>query len=249
VPIPYDSIASEYDRTRGGLIRGGAFARVIAPLLPDGDGPIVDVGCATGAVAAPLRDLSGRPVIGLDLSPAMLTLARTRAPVCRADAHALPIGDACVDAAVLSWILHLVDDPADVMVDVARVLRPGGRVFVFEGRAEGDESPLRDVYARVEQALGRNDAATRARVAVDAAVAAGLAPCTEALSEDQPWEQSPAELARSLRDRLAGFLVDVDDATFDRHVQPAIDELMAMPDPERSRPRHGRHRCHVFERC
>ena len=75
--------------------------------------------------------------VGLDLNRAMLRRALPRtgqvdfAPV-QGDAQHLPFADASFDMAVLHLILAVVPEPTDCFAEVARILRPGGQVIVFD---------------------------------------------------------------------------------------------------------------------
>ena len=88
--ISFDKVAAIYDATRGGLERGIRFAAAIEPYC--GSGPVFEIGVGTGAIARPLRDRLGRPVLGADLSGEMLQHARTRlgATVVRSDVALAP---------------------------------------------------------------------------------------------------------------------------------------------------------------
>jgi phosphatidylethanolamine/phosphatidyl-N-methylethanolamine N-methyltransferase len=95
---------------------------------------VIVVGCGTGADLPLLpRDVS---VLATDLSPAMLRRASRRArpgiEVRRMDGHALALPDASFDAAILHMVLEVIPDPARCLAEVARVLRPGGRLAVFD---------------------------------------------------------------------------------------------------------------------
>lgn len=75
----------------------------------------------------------------LDLTPAMLARARRRARragsrpgLYVADAMRLPFRDACFDAAALHLILAVVPDPRPALAEAARVVKPGGRIAVFD---------------------------------------------------------------------------------------------------------------------
>jgi ubiquinone/menaquinone biosynthesis C-methylase UbiE len=103
---------------------------------------VLDVGCGTGgavrALAATAPGL-GR-IVGLDLSETMVAEARARTPQSDAaaapvefvpgDAHAMPFPDASFDAAYSLRVFEIIGDPRRVLSEMARVLRPGGRLFV-----------------------------------------------------------------------------------------------------------------------
>lgn len=104
-------------------------------LLALGPGERVLVnGCGTGA------DLPLLPadvdVLATDLTPAMLEQARARArpgiELRVMDGMALDLPDGSFDAAILHMVLEVVPEPARFLAETARVLRPGGRIAVFD---------------------------------------------------------------------------------------------------------------------
>ncbi|MEU8033746.1 methyltransferase domain-containing protein [Streptomyces sp. NPDC049099] len=125
--IDYDDEARNYDASRGGEPRALAAAGAVELLLPQGPCSILDIACGTGIVTRRLLS-SERVVVGVDRSPGMLSLAGKRVPggVVRGDAMRLPIASNGVDAVVIVWLLHLLPDPASVLAEASRVLRPGG---------------------------------------------------------------------------------------------------------------------------
>lgn len=104
---------------------------MLAHLLGAGRGRCLDVCCGTGAHAPALAGLGFTPV-GVDLSRGQLRHARATLPVAAADAAALPVAGAAVDAAVCVLASTDVPDYGAVLGEVARALRPGGR-FVHLG--------------------------------------------------------------------------------------------------------------------
>ncbi|MES4904811.1 MULTISPECIES: methyltransferase domain-containing protein [unclassified Streptomyces] len=100
----------------------------------------LDLGCGPGTDLAALAEAvapSGT-VIGVDTDPAMVDRARERTAdlpavdVRLGDAHALPLADASVDRARTDRTLQHVTDPAQVLAEARRVLRPGGRLVMAE---------------------------------------------------------------------------------------------------------------------
>ncbi|MEV6305423.1 class I SAM-dependent methyltransferase [Actinoplanes sp. NPDC051861] len=130
----YDEIADWYEfefLPRGSSGDPLGIRSALATLLGPGSGRCLEIGCGTGVHAAQIRDLGWMP-LGLDLSAGMLHHARDRLPAALADATRLPVADASVDAVVT--VMAHTDMPGypDVLHEVARVLRPGGR-FVHIG--------------------------------------------------------------------------------------------------------------------
>jgi arsenite methyltransferase len=105
--------------------------------IPPG-GIALDVGCGPGSVTASLAQAAGPDglALGLDISEPMLARA-VRAEAgpqigfLRADAQRLPLRDETVDAVVSIAVLQLVPDPVVALAEMARVLRPGGRLAVM----------------------------------------------------------------------------------------------------------------------
>jgi demethylmenaquinone methyltransferase / 2-methoxy-6-polyprenyl-1,4-benzoquinol methylase len=101
---------------------------------------VLDVATGTAAVAIELARY-GCSVVGLDQSPEMLAEGRVR--VARAGlagriellegrAEALPFEDGSFDALTFTYLLRYVDDPAATLVELARVVRPGGTIASLE---------------------------------------------------------------------------------------------------------------------
>jgi SAM-dependent methyltransferase len=93
---------------------------------------LLDAGCGAGLLAL-LASLRGARVAALDASAALLTIARERLPgadVREGDLEALPFADAGFDAVTAVNSLFYAADMAAAMRELARVVRPGGRVVV-----------------------------------------------------------------------------------------------------------------------
>jgi demethylmenaquinone methyltransferase/2-methoxy-6-polyprenyl-1,4-benzoquinol methylase len=102
---------------------------------------VLDVATGTGAVAAELAARHGCRVTGVDQSPARLAAAAAalaerglagRVALVRGEAEALPFADGSFDALTVTYLLRYVADPAATLAELARVLRPGGRLASLE---------------------------------------------------------------------------------------------------------------------
>jgi demethylmenaquinone methyltransferase / 2-methoxy-6-polyprenyl-1,4-benzoquinol methylase len=103
---------------------------------------ILDVATGTGLVAAELVRRYGCSVVGLDQSDEMLARARrrlerephlgARVELVRGEAEHLPFADGEFDGLTTAYLLRYVDDPAGTIRELARVVRPGGRIASME---------------------------------------------------------------------------------------------------------------------
>jgi SAM-dependent methyltransferase len=126
--------------------------------IPSG-GVALDVGSGPGNVTASLARAAGPDglALGVDISEPMLERAvRNEAGpqigFIKADAQRLPLRDNTVDAVVSTAVLQLVPNPTEALVEIARVLRPGGRLAVMVptvGRAARFWQMLPNVGAHV----------------------------------------------------------------------------------------------------
>jgi SAM-dependent methyltransferase len=157
-----------YDYATGPDAREVAF-KAVAENRPE---CVLEVGCGPGELAARVRAELGAEVVALDTSERMVELARARGLDARVgDVQALPFGEDEFDCAIAAWMLYHVPDVPRALGELARVLRPGGRLvavtnhldhllelrelvgaspqaFTFSG--ENGETLLRERFARVD---------------------------------------------------------------------------------------------------
>ena len=128
--------AGQWDRLREEAYGRFFTQTALLGLLP-GEWVVADLGCGTGHAAAALSPHVAR-VVGVDQSAAMLKAARKRTAglsnveLRQGRLEALPLDDGGCDGALLLLALTYVTDPAAVMSEMARVLRPGGRAVVVD---------------------------------------------------------------------------------------------------------------------
>ena len=171
---------------------------------------LLEVGCGTGALAARCTAELGCEVVALDASAEMVRATRARGiDAVIGDVQELPFPDGAFDCAVAAWMLYHVPDLDRGVAELARVLRPGGRlVAITNGReslaelydltggarrdssfsSENGADVLRRHFARVE----RHDVEVRAVFADRAAAAAYL----ETLERGDLAARLPADMGR-----------------------------------------------------
>lgn len=127
---------------------------------------VLNLGTGVGAMAECLAArFPGIEIVGLDLRESQLAVARRRHPVAeyvQGDARAMPFGDATFDRVHASWLLEHVVNPASVLAEVRRVLKPGGYCHFVEvdNATFVTEPPIAEVIAvmnamnRAQQAAG-----------------------------------------------------------------------------------------------
>ena len=132
----YERMAPGYDRQLG-IVERLFFGDGRAWVCSRARGDVLEIAIGTG------RNLPFYPpavrLTGIDLSPAMLELARTRAAALErtvdlrvADATHLPFEDASFETVITTLALCTIPDPAGAVVEAHRVLRPGGRLVLLD---------------------------------------------------------------------------------------------------------------------
>lgn len=131
--------ATAYDRITGWLL-GGFYDGVAADVgvIASSGASVLDVGCGPGHLTRRLEAL-GLDATGIDLDPAMIERAAARGPrdgatgrYLAADVAALPFEDGTFDVVVSTLSMHHWADAEDGLAEIGRVVRPGGRVLVWD---------------------------------------------------------------------------------------------------------------------
>ncbi|WP_371525410.1 class I SAM-dependent methyltransferase [Streptomyces sp. NBC_01283] len=144
----YDSVAVLYDELSRDALDAFPLDRAVlaafAELVSAGAGPVAELGCGPGRTTAHLRDL-GLDVFGIDLSPAMIELARQNHPDLRFELgsmDALDLADGKL-AGIVSWYSLIHTPPQDLppyFAEFRRVIAPGGHILL--GFFEADGGPV-----------------------------------------------------------------------------------------------------------
>ena len=138
----FDAIAGRYDLVNRVMTFGmdvGWRRRAVRELRLPGGALVADLACGTGDLC---RELSreGYRAVGFDFSLGMLAKATTNVPLVQADVLRLPLADRSVDGAVCGFALRNVVDLGALFSEIARVVRPGGRISLLE--ASQPDGPL-----------------------------------------------------------------------------------------------------------
>jgi ubiquinone/menaquinone biosynthesis C-methylase UbiE/DNA-binding transcriptional ArsR family regulator len=132
----FASAAGGWDRLRQGLFGDGFYLWAVLGLI-DARLVVGDLGCGTGQLAETIAPYVRR-VIAVDGSADMLDAARRRLAASdnvelrQGELEALPLAAGELDVAMLSLVLHYSPEPQRALEEIARVVRPGGRLLVVE---------------------------------------------------------------------------------------------------------------------
>ncbi|WP_064456328.1 methyltransferase domain-containing protein [Streptomyces hygroscopicus] len=147
----WDAAAGDFDDEPDHGLRDPAvreaWAARLRGWLPERPGDVLDLGCGTGSLAL-LAAEAGHRVTGVDRSPRMARLAReklagTGATVLVGDAAEPPVPERSFDVVLVRHLLWLLPDQEAVLRCWVRLLRPGGRLVLIEGRwGESDPTSL-----------------------------------------------------------------------------------------------------------
>ncbi|MEV3969676.1 class I SAM-dependent methyltransferase [Streptomyces sp. NPDC050698] len=139
--VDWDARAASFDEEPDHGLRDPevrrAWAGRLRGWLPGRAGDVLDLGCGTGSLSL-LASEQGHRVTGVDLSPAMVTLARQKlagrdAVFLVGDAASPPVGEQGFDTVLVRHVLWALPDPGRALRHWRGLLRPGGRLVLVEG--------------------------------------------------------------------------------------------------------------------
>jgi demethylmenaquinone methyltransferase/2-methoxy-6-polyprenyl-1,4-benzoquinol methylase len=141
----FAALPAHYDRVGAALSFGQdpRWRRAMVATVGAARGDrVLDVATGTGLVSQELVRRYGCEIVGLDQSPQMLDAARARlrrdpelarrVSLVAGEAEQLPFDDGAFDHLTFTYLLRYVDDPAATLRELARVVRPGGRIASLE---------------------------------------------------------------------------------------------------------------------
>lgn len=138
----FDAIAGRYDLVNRVMTFGmdvGWRRRAVRALRLPGGALVLDLACGTGDLCRELAR-SGYRAMGFDFSSEMLAHATVESPLVQADILRLPVPDASADGVTCGFALRNVADLHSLFAEIARVVRPGGRIVLLE--TSEPENPL-----------------------------------------------------------------------------------------------------------
>ena len=130
----FDAIAPRYDlvnRVMTFRMDVGWRRRAVGSLTLRPGSTVVDLACGTGDLCRELAS-AGLAPLGVDLSFGMLAAARTHAPLVQGDALRLPLRARSVDGVTCGFALRNLVALPPFFAELARVVRPGGRIALLE---------------------------------------------------------------------------------------------------------------------
>lgn len=149
----FHRVAARWDEVRALYVQDDEVEAQLRRLIAQEKvSDLLDVGTGTGRILEILAEQVDR-AIGIDLSPDMLMIARSKLErarlrncmVRKGDMYHLPAPAGSFDAVTIHQVLHYAERPAQAIEEAARVLRPGGRLFIVDFQAHAQDV-LRDEH-------------------------------------------------------------------------------------------------------
>jgi ubiquinone/menaquinone biosynthesis C-methylase UbiE len=218
----FSRVAPWYDATRN--LPEPMLERCYDRLLPLAQlrppAAILDAGCGTGQLSRPLAR-RGYKVTGIDVSAAMLDIARVRSPdtiVVSGDVRNLGFSSRSFDAVVASKLFQHVGDWTRAVDEILRVIRPGG-MFAYINERGAFKNAVRTRFAALCDQRGHVDryVGLRDRAELSPYLVGKGARRLDVTLDDLSWEQNVTYGAAldGLRQRLYAEFWGLDDANYD----------------------------------
>jgi ubiquinone/menaquinone biosynthesis C-methylase UbiE len=156
--IPFDRAAEVYDRTRRLTPEASAATTEVLAEELAARQPVLEIGVGTGLIGLPLA-AAGIRLVGLDLSRPMLgkivekSGGRSPFPLVVGEATTLPFGDRAFGGAYARHVLHLIGEWRRALVELVRVVAPGGVLLINIGFNEG---PWQEIGDHMDEQVGRD---------------------------------------------------------------------------------------------
>jgi ArsR family transcriptional regulator len=157
----FERVAADWDGMRLAYYDERVIEKMVEISGVGGATTVADVGTGTGFVAAGVASRAGR-VAAVDNSRAMLDVARANldalglpnVELIEGEVTALPLASGSVDAAFANMVMHHAEEPAAVLEEMARVVKPGGSVAVVDA-VEHRYEWMREEHADIWLGFGR----------------------------------------------------------------------------------------------
>lgn len=134
----FNSTAVKYDSSFDGKFVKVMYQPLLDELEKDAEGKLLDVGCGTGNILCKLVN-GKRQLFGIDLSENMVEESKKRmgsdADIKAADAEHIPYKDNFFDTLICNASFHHYPHPEEVLKEMKRVLKSGGKLLIGEGYA------------------------------------------------------------------------------------------------------------------
>jgi len=157
----FAEVAGQWDEMRAGYFTEEMRNDAIARAGLSASDVVADIGTGTGFVIHGLAPLVSR-VFGIDEAPEMLEIARRNlagfrnVELIETPGHRLPLPEGSLDAIFANMYLHHAPDPAMALTEMARTLKPGGRLVVTDVD-EHDQAWMREAMADLWLGFKQND--------------------------------------------------------------------------------------------
>lgn len=141
----FQDYGARQDEDQRSFVDGDYYRSRILEMLPSQPGVVLEPGCGAGVLSSVLATRSERLIL-VDQSRTMLDLACGRSPGAEGrigDLQHLPLADEEADTAIVSMVLHHIPEPRRALMEIRRVLRPGGQLILADLDEHEEESMRR----------------------------------------------------------------------------------------------------------